>query len=80
MTSPYYGYLKNIALALFNRFDRSFSVNWTGGHIKFFSVKTLGNLLKQEGFGDIEFNFVGRFLPFLAKSMVCRSRYPGTKK
>ncbi|MFO8052424.1 MAG: methyltransferase domain-containing protein [Candidatus Omnitrophota bacterium] len=35
-TVPYYGYLKNLLLALFNKFDKAFVALWDGGHIKFF--------------------------------------------
>jgi hypothetical protein len=42
---------------------------WDGGHIKFWSKKTLSELLKREGFEVIDFHGVGR-LPYLWKSMV----------
>ncbi|MFM6158500.1 MAG: hypothetical protein ACKPE3_36850, partial [Sphaerospermopsis kisseleviana] len=45
---------------------------WDGGHIKFFSVKTLKNLLTTEGYTNIEFKFAGRIL-YLWKSMLCSS-------
>jgi hypothetical protein len=58
--------------------DNHFHVLWDGGHIKFFSVKTLTALLKTEGFTDLHFNFAGRF-PYLWKSMLC-SCYPIDQK
>jgi len=36
LTTPYHGYLKNLAIALFNKFDNHFNPLWEGGHIKFF--------------------------------------------
>ncbi len=70
LTTPYHGYLKNIALAISGKMDWHFHVLWDGGHIKFFSVKSLSELLKQEGYTDISFRFAGR-LPYLWKSMLC---------
>lgn len=69
ITTPYHGYWKNLALAISGKFDQHFTVLWDGGHIKFFSVKTLTELLKESEFTDIQFNFVGR-LPYLWKGML----------
>lgn len=70
LTTPYHGYLKNIVLALSGKMDNHFTVLWDGGHIKFFSVKTLSTLLEEEGYTDIHFKFAGRF-PYVWKSMLC---------
>ncbi|MBD2292365.1 class I SAM-dependent methyltransferase [Anabaena sphaerica FACHB-251] len=72
LTTPYHGYLKNLALALSGKMDNHFTVLWDGGHIKFFSVKTLTQLLESEGYTDIKFKFAGR-TPYLWKSMLCSS-------
>jgi len=72
LSTPYHGYLKNIALALSDKMDQHFTVLWDGGHIKFFSTKTMAALLKSEGFSNINFKFTGR-LPYLWKSMLCSS-------
>jgi hypothetical protein len=53
--------------------DRHHTVLWDGGHIKFFSVKTLSQLLNEEGFNDIQFKFAGR-LPYLWKGMLASAR------
>ncbi len=74
ITTPYHGYLKNIALALSGKMDQHFTVLWDNGHIKFFSVATLTTLLKSEGYTDIKFRFAGR-LPYLWKSMLCSSKF-----
>lgn len=73
LTTPYHGYLKNLVLALSGKMDNHFHVLWDGGHIKFFSVKTLTTLLETEGYTDIQFKFAGR-LPYLSKSMLCCSK------
>ena len=72
LTTPYHGYLKNIILAISGKLDRHFTVLWDGGHIKFFSVATLTELLASEGLINISFKFSGRFLYFW-KSMLCSS-------
>jgi len=69
LTTPYHGYLKNLVLAISGKLDKHFTVLWDGGHIKFFSVKTLSTLLLEEGFADLQFKFAGRY-PFLWKSML----------
>jgi 2-polyprenyl-6-hydroxyphenyl methylase/3-demethylubiquinone-9 3-methyltransferase len=75
LTTPYHGYLKNLALAAAGAWDRHLTVHWHGGHIKFFSVPTLTAMLRDCGFVDPTFRFVGR-LPWLWKSMVCRAEKP----
>lgn len=69
LTTPYHGYLKNLALSLVNGWDRHFRVDLDAGHVKFFSVKTLKQMLIQNGFQSLKFNFLGRF-PFLWKFMI----------
>jgi 2-polyprenyl-3-methyl-5-hydroxy-6-metoxy-1,4-benzoquinol methylase len=69
VSTPYHGYLKNIALALLNKWDFHHSPLWHGGHIKFWSRATLTTLLAQQGFKVLEFHGVGR-IPYLWKSMV----------
>ncbi len=41
MSTPYNGWLKNVALSLTNNMDRHWNPLWQGGHIKFWSRKTL---------------------------------------
>ena len=69
ISTPYHGYLKNLALSLFNMWDKHHVPLWHGGHIKFWSVKTLTKLLENNGFSVVNFFGVGRF-PFLWKSMI----------
>jgi 2-polyprenyl-3-methyl-5-hydroxy-6-metoxy-1,4-benzoquinol methylase len=69
ITTPYHGYLKNLALSIFNAWDKHHTVDWEGGHIKFFSEKTISDLLRSAGFANIRFRNSGRF-PYLWKSMV----------
>lgn len=69
ITTPYHGYIKNLILALTNKFDRHFNPLGEDRHIKFFSKKTLFFLLNKNGFKIIKFIGVGR-IPYVWKSMV----------
>jgi 2-polyprenyl-3-methyl-5-hydroxy-6-metoxy-1,4-benzoquinol methylase len=68
ISTPYHGYLKNLVMALTNKLDNHFTVLWDGGHIKFWSKRTLTLLLNEFDFEVMEFKGSGRF-PFLWKSM-----------
>ncbi len=72
-STPYHGYLKNLAIALAGRFDRHWHPLRAGGHIKFWSRATLSALLDQHGFTDLGFHGVGR-VPLLWRSMVLTGR------
>lgn len=69
ISTPYHGYLKNLALALTGKLDAHFTVLWDGGHVKFFSVKTLSQILRECGFQPQKIMRCGRIAP-LAKSML----------
>jgi 2-polyprenyl-3-methyl-5-hydroxy-6-metoxy-1,4-benzoquinol methylase len=69
ISTPYHGYTKNLALALAGKFDRHWAPLWDGGHIKFWSRKTLGQLFGETGFSSVACIRVGR-IPALAKSMI----------
>ena len=73
MSTPYHGYLKNLALAMTGKLDGHFSVLWDGGHIKFFSRATLERMLTDQGFEVLAFAGAGR-LPLLWKSMLVNAR------
>lgn len=73
LSTPYHGYLKNLALSLFNKWDHHHTALWHGGHIKFWSRATLSQLLRENGFEVIGFHGVGR-VPYLWKSMVLVAR------
>lgn len=75
VSTPYHGYWKNLALSLTGRLDDHFTALWDGGHIKFWSVRTLRVLLKESGFSQIDFLRVGR-IPPLAKSMIALAHKP----
>ena len=73
VSTPYHGYLKNLALSVFNKWDTHHTPLWHGGHIKFWSRATLSQLLETQGFEVVGFHGVGRF-HWLWKSMILVAR------
>lgn len=77
ISTPYHGYLKNLAIALAGRMDRHYTALTAHGHIKFWSRRTMGRLLEEAGFQRVRFELVGR-IPPVAKSMIAVvGRLPG---
>jgi 2-polyprenyl-3-methyl-5-hydroxy-6-metoxy-1,4-benzoquinol methylase len=75
LTTPYHGYVKNLALAVTGKMDSHYGALWDGGHIKFWSRASLTALLEERGFRVIGFEGAGR-VPLLWKSMIltgCKS-------
>ncbi len=75
VSTPYHGYWKNLALAVTGRMDDHFTALWDGGHVKFWSERTLCTLLAEAGFASIAFRRVGR-LKALAKAMIAVAHKP----
>jgi 2-polyprenyl-3-methyl-5-hydroxy-6-metoxy-1,4-benzoquinol methylase len=73
VTTPYHGYLKNLLLALFNKWDFHHKPLWDGGHVKYWSKKTLTEALENEGFFVENFIGCGR-TRYLWKSMLLTAR------
>ncbi len=69
LSTPYHGYLKNLALAVTGKLDAHFTALWDHGHIKFWSRRTLVALLAEAGLEVTAFHGAGR-APWLWKSMV----------
>ncbi|MCB9307748.1 MAG: methyltransferase domain-containing protein [Lewinellaceae bacterium] len=74
LSTPYHGYWKNLLLALTGHMDNHFTALWDGGHIKFWSKKTLTKLLTEGGFQVTKFKGVGR-MPPLWKSMLVEAKF-----
>jgi 2-polyprenyl-3-methyl-5-hydroxy-6-metoxy-1,4-benzoquinol methylase len=73
ISTPYHGYLKNLMMSLLNKWDGHFGVTWYGGHIKFWSRKSLSQLLIDKGFTIVTFKGCGRF-PYFWKSMIIKAK------
>ena len=71
--TPYHGYLKNLTIALANKMDYHLSALWEGGHIKFWSRRTLAILLREAGYHHLVFTGAGR-IPYLWRHMVFSAR------
>jgi len=75
MSTPYHGYLKNLALALTNKFDSHWHPLRDFGHVKFFSRRTLSQLARESGFSVRNCARVGR-IPAFACSMILVAEKP----
>ena len=69
ISTPYHGYLKNLALSVRGKWDHHFTALQECGHIKFWSRATLSRLFSEAGFWPAAFHGCGR-LPYVWKSMV----------
>jgi 2-polyprenyl-3-methyl-5-hydroxy-6-metoxy-1,4-benzoquinol methylase len=80
VSTPYWGYAKNVVLALANRIDRALTPLWEGGHIKHFSRATLTRLMTEAGFVTVSFRGCGggwrRHAPGLWNGMLMTFRKP----
>jgi len=73
VTTPYHGYVKNLALAVLGKWDSHHQPLRTGGHIKFWSRASLQSLLHRNGFRVEKYIGVAR-IPYLWKSMILVAR------
>lgn len=74
-STPYHGYLKNLAISISGKWDWHLKPLWDGGHIKFWSRRTLTQLLHEAGFVNVQFRGAGR-APYLWMSMVMSGDRP----
>lgn len=77
ITTPYHGYLKNLAIAGLGKWDSHHQSLRVGGHIKFWSRVTMSEMLLHNGFEVVEFRGVGR-VKWLWKSMMMIGRKNGS--
>ena len=73
VSTPYHGYLKNVALAVSGKMDSHFTALWDHGHIKFWSRRTITQLFHEAGLEVERIHRVGR-IPALAKTMLVVAR------
>ena len=72
--TPYHGYLKNVAISVLGQWDWHHTVDWDGGHVKFFSCATLSKMVGRH-FAVNGFEFYGR-APWLWKNMILLATKP----
>lgn len=73
LTTPYHGFLKNLALSVADKWDSHLNPLWDGGHVKLWSRATLSKLFVESGFTDLRFRGTGR-TPYLWMGMVMSGR------
>jgi 2-polyprenyl-3-methyl-5-hydroxy-6-metoxy-1,4-benzoquinol methylase len=73
VTTPYHGYFKNLLICLMGKWDSHHTSLWDGGHIKFWSYRSLSKLLETNGFDAFKFKGAGRVYG-LWKSMIITAR------
>lgn len=73
VSTPYYGYFKNLAIALTNGWDSHHDPLLDYSRIKFFSVRTLSKLLLECGFRHLKWDRLGR-CPLLWREMIVQAR------
>lgn len=73
ITTPYHGYFKNLLICMVGKWDSHHTSLWDGGHIKFWSYRSLSALLEANGFEVVGFKGAGRIYG-LWKSMVMIAR------
>lgn len=74
-STPYHGYLKNLAIALTGRTIAHATPLWDGGHIKLWDRTTLSALLTEAGFVNLQFRGAGR-VPYLWMTMLMAGDRP----
>jgi 2-polyprenyl-6-hydroxyphenyl methylase/3-demethylubiquinone-9 3-methyltransferase len=75
LATPYYGYLKTLALAATGKLGEHLSVASSAAYVNLFTIPSIKDLLVKHGFVDIVVSRVGRVAP-LAKAMLVVSRKP----
>jgi SAM-dependent methyltransferase len=77
--TPNFGsYFKNLAYSIFNRWDQVHSPWWDGGHIKFFSKRSLRLLFENEGFGNFSWSHVRNInYPIFVMTIICTCSLTG---
>jgi SAM-dependent methyltransferase len=74
ISTPYHGYLKNVAISVLGRWDEHHSPHWHGGHVKFFSVSSLAAMIREAGFNQPEFHYYGRVAGFWKNMIAVATR------
>jgi 2-polyprenyl-3-methyl-5-hydroxy-6-metoxy-1,4-benzoquinol methylase len=78
LSTPYNGYLKNVVIALLDKSDVHFQPWYEGGHIKFWSKRSLRDFLLRNGFSPVGWRGAGR-VPLLWKSLIVAARCTKSK-
>jgi 2-polyprenyl-3-methyl-5-hydroxy-6-metoxy-1,4-benzoquinol methylase len=69
LSTPYHGYVKNLAMAVTGKLEGHLDTLWSGAFVHFFTIRSICGLLREAGFENIGVGRAGRIAP-LAKTMV----------
>lgn len=75
LSTPYHGYLKNLAMAVTGKLESHLDTSWSGAYVHFFTPRSISKLVVQAGFRDIALARAGRIAP-LAKAMILTCSKP----
>lgn len=76
-TPDYGNYWRNLMISATARWDHHHSPLWDGGHVKFFSRKTLQSIFAEQGFTRFEWGSVRSVrAPIFPMSIICGARLP----
>lgn len=75
LSTPYHGYLKNLAMAVTGKLEGHLDTLWPGAFVHYFTIRSIDGLLRKAGFENITINRAGR-IPPLAKTMVLSCTKP----
>jgi 2-polyprenyl-3-methyl-5-hydroxy-6-metoxy-1,4-benzoquinol methylase len=78
LSTPYYGYLRNLLLAICNRWDHHLTPLWDHGHIKLFSKKSMKKLLQRNDYEMLEFHGAGNCSYLWRAMVVVAARRPAS--
>lgn len=73
VTTPHYGFAKQLAIVLGGLWEEHHQTSRVGGHIKHFSPRSMRAIMKEEGFDTISISGAGRFWP-VWKTMIALAR------
>ena len=74
LSTPFHGYWKNLAMAIANKYDDHWHPLLDFGHVKFFSKRTLLQLMAESGFEMKAWLTAGRMPPFSCSMMVAATK------
>ncbi len=74
LSTPFHGYWKNLALAITNKYDDHWHPLRDFGHVKFFSKRTLLQLMAESGFETQAWLTAGRMPPLACSMLVAATR------
>lgn len=76
LTTPHYGYFKQLSVVLGGLWEEHHQTSRVGGHIKLFSPKAMRQILNEQGFAIRHLTGAGRFWPLWKTTVAAASVAP----